>query len=122
MSYATDQVVDQILDKLLTERERSLRLENALTDARSTLFRIGDLISTEAPDALCEEISAYVKTAEENSRTLEALKALGVEDIQKAVGRAMAAAGLVSSGNLRADAENLARYIESARATTAGIL
>jgi glycine/D-amino acid oxidase-like deaminating enzyme len=122
MSYATDQVIDQILDKLLTERERSLKLETSLTDARGTLFRIGDLVSSEASGALCEEIAAYVKKAEDNAKALEVVESLGLPDIQRAVSRGMAAAGLTSSGSLRVDCENLARYIESARSTTTGIL
>lgn len=122
MSYATDQVVDQILNKLLAERERALRLETSLTDARSALFRIGDLVSSEASGALCDEVAAYVKKAEDNAKALEALEAVGIPDIQRAVSRGMVAAGLTSSGSLRVDCENLARYIESARSTTTGIL
>lgn len=119
MSYGTNEVVDQILNKLLTEREHSFRLNQALVDAREKIFTVGDLISVEDQDNLCEEVAAFVKKAKASLRSLEELNttstSLQIAETQKAIERAITAAGLTSSGSLRVDAENIARFLESGR-------
>ena len=119
MSYGTNEVVDQILNKLLTEREHSFRLNQALVDAREKIFTVGDLISVEDQDNLCEEVAAFVKKAKASLRSLEDLNttatSLQIAETQKAIERAITAAGLTSSGSLRVDAENIARFLESGR-------
>jgi hypothetical protein len=124
MSYGTNEVVDQILNKLLTEREHSFKLDQALADARQKIFIIGDLISVEDQASLCEEVAAFVREAKASLRSLDELKAtttsLQIAETQKAIERAITAAGLTSSGSLRVDAENIARFLESGRLSGQG--
>jgi len=126
MSYGTNEVVDQILNKLLTEREHSFKLSQALVDAREKIFTIGDLISVEDQANLCEEVAAFVKKAKASLRALEELSAtatsLQITETQRAIERAIAAAGLTSSGSLRVDAENIARFLESGRLGISGAI
>lgn len=123
MSYGTNEVVDQILNKLLTEREHSFKLNQALIDAREKIFTVGDIIQVEDQENLCEELNAFVKRSKAVSHQFDELKsstdALQIGDTQKAIERAITAAGLISSGNLRIDAENLARFLESGRLSSA---
>ena len=124
MSYGTNEVVDQILNKLLTEREHSFQLDQALADARQKIFIIGDLMSVEDQASLCEEVAAFVREAKASLRSLDELKAtttsLQIAETQKAIERAITAAGLTSSGSLRVDAENIARFLESGRLSGQG--
>jgi len=124
MSYGTNEVVDQILNKLLTEREHSFKLDQALADARQKIFIIGDLISVEDQASLCEEVAAFVREAKASLRSLDELRAtttsLQIAETQKAIERAITAAGLTSSGSLRVDAENIARFLESGRLSGQG--
>lgn len=123
-----DAVVDQILNKLLAERERGSKFEDALTDKRFIISRINDLIQAETEDTEAEVlrfVSLYEKTTAENAelrRQIEEFKKMRIDKSADAVARAVALVGLATSHDLATDAENLARYIESGRYTQSGIL
>ncbi len=115
-------VVDQILTRLLTERERTLRVEYANTDLQHTLFRIRDLVDADSETDLVELLVRRVQRAERAEADLTALQAVELPEVRAAVSRCFAAVGMTTSGNLRNDAENLARLLEASRAPSPNIL
>lgn len=123
-----DAVVDQILNKLLTERERAAKFEKLLTDARYVISRINDLVQAETEDTEAEVlrfVTLYKKAAEENAelrRQVEEFNKMRIEKSAAAISRAVSLVGLATSHDLATDAENLSRYIESGRYTQSGIL
>jgi hypothetical protein len=116
-----NEVVEQILDKLLAEREKSQKLESSLSEARGILFRVRDLVCGETEDTLPEDLAHYVNEAERTKREYEALKGKQIEAVELSVTRALMSAGMLPSGDLKLDAENLARYFDS-RLNNTGIL
>jgi hypothetical protein len=116
-----DTVVDQILNKLLSERERSFALENALTTCRQELMRVRDLVDATDSDTV-NEVSNYVKSAERVRGQLSEFTRIDLAAIQTAVLRAIAVTGLTPTNDLRADCENLAKILETSRAPNSIIL
>lgn len=123
-----DAVVDQILNKLLTERERAAKFEKLLTDARYVISRINDLVQAETEDTEAEVlrfVTLYKKAAEENAelrKQVEEFNKMRIDKSAAAISRAVSLVGLATSHDLATDAENLSRYIESGRYTQSGIL
>jgi hypothetical protein len=123
-----DAVVDQILNKLLAERERGSRFEDALTDKRCIISRINDLIRSETDDTEAEVLRfvlIYEKTMAENAelrRQVEEFKKMRIDKAAAAIERSILLVGLATSHDLATDAENLSRYMESVRYTQSGIL
>lgn len=116
-----DTVVDQILNKLLYERERSSSFEKALTECRQELLRIRDLVDAQDSDTL-SEVTKYVQSAEQVRSQLSEFTALNLGAIRVAVERAIVATGLTPTNDLRVDCENLAKILETARPSTSIIL
>ena len=116
-----DTVIDQILNKLLAERERSHNFERALTDCRQDLFRIRDLVDAQDSDTLAE-VSDYVLNCEKMRAQLDEFIRLDISSIRTAIHRAITAAGLTPTNDLRVDCENLAKILETGRQQTSVIL
>lgn len=117
-----NEIVDQIITRLLTERERLMRAEQANTDLNHTLFRIRDLVDADSAEQVVDALRARIEQAERDSRDLRLLQTVEIPEVFAAVARCIQAVGLTSSGNLRHDAENLARLLEATRAPLPGIL
>lgn len=117
-----NEILDQILNKLLSERDKLIRTEQSLTAAKSTIFAIRNYFDADDDGGLVDEVAAYINDAEAKSRRLSDLEDIAIPDVEKAVIRAVIAAGLTPSGNLKTDTENLARLLESSRAPVANIL
>ena len=115
-------VVEQIITRLLTERERFLRSEQANADLNHTLFHIRNLVDADSDSEVVEVLRARICAAEQDAEAIRRLVALEIAEVQVAVSRCVLAVGLTSSGSLRHDAENLARLLEAARAPLPGIL
>lgn len=117
-----NEIVDQILNKLLVERDRLSKAENALSETKSTLFRIRDYFDAESEESLLNEVARYVNESEEQKIRLNNFESLNIPDVERALARSIGAIGLTTSGNLKVDAENLARFLETARAAPSSIL
>ena len=110
-----NEIVDQILNKLLFERDRLSKAENALAETKSTLFHIRNYFDAESEESLLDEVALYVNVAEERRARLNTLDGLNIPEVEKALSRAIAALGITPSGNMKIDAENLARFLENGR-------
>ena len=117
-----NEILDQILNKLLSERDKLGRTEQSLAEANSIIFAIRNYFDADTAESLVEEVGLYINIAEGKARRLSELEEISLPDVERAVIRAVAAAGLTPSGNLKTDAENLARLLESNRAPVANIL
>jgi hypothetical protein len=117
-----NEILDQILNKLLSERDKLARTEEALSAAKSTIFSIRNYFDAADDGSLVDEVGTYINRAEGTARRLAYMEELAVPDIERAVSRAVIAAGLTPSGNLKTDAENLARLLESNRAPITNML
>lgn len=115
-------VVDQILTRLLSERERTLRVEQSNATLQHTLFRVRDLVDADTDDDLIGRLVESQRLAESNALELKALQALEFPEVSAAVARCFAAVGMTVSGNLRHDVENLARLLEASRAPSPNLL
>jgi hypothetical protein len=119
-----DMVVDQVLEKLLSERDKVSRLERSLQDQRHTVNRIGDLIESEDSDsdALIQSVQRLVDDRARLQGMLADYEAIEILLVREAVARSLVAMGLGGTGNLRVDAENLARLLEAGRPLPSSIL
>lgn len=119
-----DMVVDQVLEKLLSERDKVSRLERSLQDQRHTVNRIGDLVESEDSDsdALVASVQRLVDARVRLQGTLADYEAIQIAAVREALARALTAIGLGGTGNLRVDAENLARLLEAGRPMPSSIL
>lgn len=118
----TDSVIDLILTRLLTERDRLNRVESANVDLRNTLFQVRDLCDA-SDDTLLVELLRHQRTEldrlRDDARRIEALE-LG--EVRAAVDAALVALGISPSGNLRLDAENLRRLVVTMRSPMSALL
>jgi len=117
-----NEILDQILNKLLSERDRLARMEQSLSDAKSTIFAIRNYFEADDDESLVAEIAAYINDSESKYHRLSQLEDMSIPEVEKAVSRAVIAAGLTPSGNLKTDAENLARVLEGNRAPITNML
>jgi hypothetical protein len=119
-----DMVVDQVLEKLLSERDKVSRLERSLQDQRHTVNRIGDLIESEDSDsdALIQSVQRLVDDRARLQGVLADYEAIEILLVREAVARSLVAMGLGGTGNLRVDTENLARLLEAGRPLPSSIL
>lgn len=117
-----NEVVEQIITRLLTERERYLRSEQANADLNHTLFHIRNIVDPDNDAEVVEVLRERIAQAERDARDLRLLLNAEIPEVAGAVSRCLLAVGLTSSGNLRHDAENLARLLEASRAPLPGIL
>ena len=117
-----NEVLDQILNKLLSERDRLNKAEASLSDANSLIFGVRNYFDSDSADTLLEDIAVYVQGAEATKKKLVALEGVCIGDVEKAIARAVIASGLTPTGNVKVDAENLARLLEGGRNPSASIL
>ena len=117
-----DTVVDQVLDKLLSEREKVVRLERALTDQRHITHRISELVDGPQDEGLIEAVATMQKQAARDRWVVEDYDKLEIGEVREAVEHALLAVGMTPSGNLRTDAENLCRFVTATRPPFGGIL
>ena len=117
-----DTVIDQVLEKLLSERDKVVRLERALTEQRYITHRISELVDGPQDEGLIEAVAATQKQAERDRLTVENYDRIEVAEVREAVAHALAAVGLTPSNNLRTDAENLCRFVTATRPSFGGIL
>ncbi len=116
-----DTVVDQILEKLLSERDKAGRLERSLSDQRYITHRVSELVDGPQDEGLIEAVAAVQRQASLDRFAVEQYDALEIGEVRDAIQHALAAVGLTSSGNLRVDAENLCRFV-TMRQGSGGIL
>jgi hypothetical protein len=117
-----DTVIDQVLDKLLSERDKVGRLERALTDQRYITHRISELVDGPQDEGLIAVVATMQKQAARDRLTVEQYDKVEVGEVREAVEHALLAVGLTPSNNLRTDAENLCRFVVATRPPFGGIL
>jgi hypothetical protein len=117
-----DTVVDQILEKLLSERDRLARMERVITDQRYIIHRISELVDGPQDEGLIEAVSAAQKQAARDRWVVAEYDKIEVGEVREAIEHALTAAGLTPSGSLRIDAENLLRFVTLSRPLSGGIL
>ena len=119
-----DMVVDQVLEKLLAERDKVGRLDRALQDQRHTVNRISEAIDIDDSDsdALIERVQRLAADRARLATTLAAYEEMQISAVRDALARALVAMGLGGTGNLRVDTENLARLLEAGRPLASSIL
>lgn len=118
----TDSVIDLILTRLLTERDRLNRVESANVDLRNTLFQVRDLCDA-SDDTLLVELLRHQRTELDKLRDdARRIAALELGEVRAAVNAALVALGISPSGNLCLDAENLRRLVATIRAPMSGLL
>lgn len=117
-----DTIVDQILEKLLSERDKLHRFERLLLEQRILISRLVTIADAEDAEALHDKFTAVMQEVESSRKTIADFEALEIGEVRTALDRALSAAGLGRSGNLRFDAENLAKFAETGRPLSGGIL
>lgn len=117
-----NEVVDQIITRLLSERERLMRSEQANSALSGTLFRIRDLVDADSDLEVVEVLRARILQAEQDAAEVRRVQSLDLPEVQSAVARCLVCAGLTTTGSLRNDAENLARLLEATRVPLPGLL
>jgi predicted translin family RNA/ssDNA-binding protein len=115
-------IIDQILEKLLSEREKKVRVERELLSLNSTMFLIRNRLDADDTDSAVDALERVMRKSEADQRELQEFRELAIPEVRAALQRALVAAGLTTTGRLAADAENLARLLESANRLQTGIL
>lgn len=117
-----DAILDQVLEKLLSERDKNSRLERTAYNQRHILHRIAEIVDGPNDEALIDIVSRLHLEAARYKQVVEDYDSLEIGEVREAVERALGAVGLTPSGNLRVDAENLSRFVAATRPTFGGIL
>lgn len=115
-------IVDQILEKLLAEREKKVRVERELLSLNSTMFLVRNRLDADDTDSVVEALERSLRQNEADQRELQEFRDLAIPEVRSALQRALVAAGLTTTGRLASDAENLARLLETANRLQTGIL
>jgi hypothetical protein len=117
-----DAVLDQVLEKLLSERDKTSRLERAISKLRHITHRISEVVDGPQDDGLIEVVAAMQSEAARAKVQVARYDSLEIGEVRDAVEHALVAVGLTPSGNLRIDAENLSRFVSATRPAFGGIL
>ena len=118
----SDSVVDLILTRLLTERDRLNRVETANAELRGTLFQVRDLFDASDDTLLVDLLRLQRQELDKLRDDVRRTAALELGEVRIAVDAALVALGIAPSGNLRLDAENLRRLVVTIRAPMSGLL
>ena len=120
-----EQVINQILEKLLSERDKTSRLELQLSDHRFTISQVASLLDADF-NSLEQDASVYVKKHEElrakYDSVLSSYSSIDLPSVESGLTRALSIVGLKKSGSLASDLENLVRFLETSRFQSTKIL